>query len=656
MIAKDLKKSIFSSHRIFLCIMTLSLIALFHSCASIGTPSGGDYDFDPPKVVKATPGFNSLNVDSKKIEIIFDELVQIDKPQEKIIVTPPQRILPKIYAVNKKVYVELRDTLIANTTYTVDFTDAIIDNNEKNALENFSLSFSTGDQIDTLAISGKVLAADNLEPVKGIHVGLHSNLNDSAFTKLKFDRISRTNDRGEFTIRGIRAGKYRIFALDDKNRDYTYDNPSEAIAFLDSLIVPSFVEAERIDTVFNADKTVDSLRNVRFTRFTPDDIILRSFVSGFQRQYLQKYERPADDILQLTFGSPTEKSKVTPLNFSTQKEWAITERSLKNDSIKMWITDPSVVSLDTISVKLDYFITDSVNNVVAATDTLNFVNRNRRKKEDDKKKKKEEEVLQLLQVSTTLRGEIDVYSIPLIEFEQPVIDFDESKFRLSKLVDSSYVSLPVHFVQDSLNPRKYSLLNKWEYGASYKIEADSAVFHSIHNLWNGGLFETFKVKREDQYGRLLINLTGVQDSVPMFVQLLDKSDQPVRKSSVRNGRVLFSNLAPDKYYARLIIDTNNNGVWDTGDYDKDIQPEMVYYYNSFFDIRAYWDETGFWNVLELPIDEQKPLDITKNKPQEKASRQKQLEEQEDKQRKKEKKEKEDRDRMNNNGRRTNSNY
>ena len=188
--------------------IALSSLLLFNACANIAAPTGGLYDVDPPRVVRSSPEFNALNNKSSKIEIVFDENIKVEKPMDKVIIAPPQQSFPVIKAQGKKVIVELEDALIPNTTYTIDFTDAIVDNNEGNTLDNFSFSFATGDHLDTLAVSGTVLSADNLEPVQGIYVGIHSNLNDTAFTKIPFDRISRTNSRGKFTIKGIAEGKY----------------------------------------------------------------------------------------------------------------------------------------------------------------------------------------------------------------------------------------------------------------------------------------------------------------------------------------------------------------------------------------------------------------------------------------------------------------
>ena len=231
------------------------------------------------------------------MEILFDELVQLDKPSENVIITPPQMQLPVIRAAGKKVVVELKDTLKENTTYTIDFTNSISDNNEKNVFENFSFAFSTGDVIDTLEVSGILLNAENLEPMPGITIGLHKNLEDSAFVKLPFDRTSRTNDKGEFTIRNISPGSYRIFGLNDVNRDYKFDQPGEEIAFNDSIIIPSLEQTTRQDTLWKDSLTIDTIRTVGYTRYFPDDIQLRLFKENFVRQYLLKPERQQENLL-----------------------------------------------------------------------------------------------------------------------------------------------------------------------------------------------------------------------------------------------------------------------------------------------------------------------------------------------------------------------
>ena len=259
-------------------------------------------------------------------------MIQIESPSENVIVTPPQRELPVIRAAGRRAVVELKDSLKPNTTYTIDFTNSLADNNEKNVYENFSFAFSTGESIDTLEVSGILLNAENLEPMPGITVGLHSDLADSAFLKEPFVRTSRTNDRGQFTIRNIASGTYRIYALNDVNRDYRFDQPGEEIAFLDSLIVPTFEFATRQDTVWKDSLTVDTIHTVAFTRFLPDNIELRLFKEQFIRQYMVRPERPDEKYFTLRFNAPLDTVPTpVPLNFTpAENEWYFVQQVLQS--------------------------------------------------------------------------------------------------------------------------------------------------------------------------------------------------------------------------------------------------------------------------------------------------------------------------------------
>ena len=240
----------------------LPVLALLVACASMGTPDGGPYDEDPPVLVKAVPALYATNIKEGKVELLFDENIKLVNAFDKVVVSPPQRELPEIKSVGKRVSVELFDTLIPNTTYSVDFGDAIVDNNEGNPYENFAYVFSTGDVVDTLAVSGTVLNAEDLEPIKGMMVGLHSCLDDSAFTTKAFERVSRTDSRGRFTIKGIAPGKYRVYALSDVNQNYLFDQKSEKLAFMDTSVSPFASVAYRSDTIWRDTLTVDTIMSV----------------------------------------------------------------------------------------------------------------------------------------------------------------------------------------------------------------------------------------------------------------------------------------------------------------------------------------------------------------------------------------------------------
>lgn len=607
----------------FFCFALLLTISLANSCANMASPTGGAYDEDPPKLVRSNPKNNELNVSRSVIEIEFDENIKIEKPAEKVIITPPQLELPVIKAVGKKAVVELNDELIENTTYTIDFTDAIVDNNEGNPLENFSLSFSTGDVLDTLAVSGVVLAAENLEPQQGIYVGMHTNLDDTAFTHVPFERISRTDSRGKFTVRGLAEGEYKIFALKDDNRDYKYDNPQETIAFLDSIIVPSSMPDVRQDTIFKDSITVDTILNVDYTRFMPDDLVLRTFDSGFKRKYLQKHERPEREKLLLYFAAPTQKPEFELIKpVPENDDWFVFEPSAENDTILFWLTDSLIYKQDTLMLKLDFLRTDTLNMDEVHTDTLRFTFREpRRQRESTRGKDKDEEPETIfLNMSNNIKAEHEVYDPIRIEFEHPVISFDSAKVKLEKQVDSLFSPVSFIFSADSLNPRKFTVRHKWEPDESYKLSIDSASVYSVYGLWNNKLEQSFKVKSLDQYGNLMFNITGLPENKDAYVELLDSSDKPFRKVKVKDNGALIFDINPGKIYARLFIDENGDGEWTTGSYEDKRQPETVYYFPKEYEIRAYTDHEEEWNLLKLPSDQQKPVEILKNKPEERKKR------------------------------------
>lgn len=591
------------------------LLVVIYSCANIGSPNGGPYDEDPPKFVSSTPVPNQVNYKGKKIEILFDELIQIDKPSENVIITPPQMELPIIRSAGKKAVIELKDTLKENTTYTIDFTNSIADNNEKNIFENFSFAFSTGDVIDTLEVSGVLLNAENLEPMPGITIGLHSNLEDSAFVKLPFDRTSRTNDKGQFTIRNIAPGTYHIFALNDVNRDYKFDQPGEDIAFLDSVIVPTFELTSRQDTAWKDSLTIDTIRTVGYTRFMPDNIELRLFKEKFERQYMVKPERPDEKYFTLRFNSKLDTVPVpVPINFTPEDSaWYFVQQTEGGLAVNYWLADSTVWKQDTLQVQVSYPKSDSLNILRSQTDTVQVVMR-RRPAEKKKKKKDEPEPIDFLGMQVNASGSMNLFDTISVTFSEPVLDINEDMFFLDQKVDTVWNAVDFEFFPDTTNSLNFFIKRPWKYGEEYRIEVDSAAITSLYGKWNNFFTSEFKIKKEDEYGHFYLNIVGVDTTA--FVELLSSGDAPVRKAKVKDGGVLFMDLKPDKYYARIIIDTNDNGVWDTGNYAEKRQPEKVYYSPKMYEIMQNWQVEETWNVTSTPLAKQKPLEITKNKPKE----------------------------------------
>lgn len=597
------------------------VIAAFYSCASIGRPDGGPIDETPPRFIGSSPAAGALNNTKKKVSLEFDEYIKLEKANEKVVISPPQVQQPEIKPSGKKININLLDSLKPNTTYTIDFSDAIVDNNEGNPLGNFAFTFSTGTVIDTLEVSGTLLEASNLEPVKGMLVGMHSNLSDTAFTKLPFDRVARTDSRGHFVIRGIAPGEYRIYGLMDADQNFAFTQKSEALAFNDSLVIPRWEERIRQDTTWVDSLTIDTIIERQYTYYLPDNIILRSFTEELFSQYLVKNERLTPEKFTFYFAAKADTlPTLKGLNFD-EKDAFIIEKSLTNDTIHYWIKDSLLYKQDTLSLSLNYLYTDTLNQLVPRTDTLNLVAKKIKKEAEEPKKKKkkkgeeeEPEPTKFLPVSSHAPSSMDVYDYISLSFEEPVAWFDSAAIHLKQKVDTLWKDVPFVFEQDSLNLRKYNLYYDWEPATEYEFSVDSTAFHGIYGLFTDKIKQKIKVRSQEEYAAIYFNVVGC-DSIA-FVELLDTQDKVVRKIPVIDGKADFYFLNPGKYSARLINDTNGNGVWDTGEYETKRQPEMVYYYPQILEPRANWELEQTWNVTEVPLDKQKPDELKKQKPDE----------------------------------------
>ena len=361
---------------------TLAGVAILYSCASVGRIEGGPLDETPPLFLRSTPTPGALNYNRPRIRIEFDEYIKLDNPGEKVVISPPQVQQPNVRASGKRVLIDLEDTLKPNMTYTIDFSDAIVDNNEGNPLGNFAFTFSTGERIDTLEVSGTVLDASNLEPIKGILVGLHADLADSAFVTRPFDRVARTDSRGRFTIRGIAPGTYHAYALQDVDQNFIFSQKSEMIAFSDDSICPSFDFRTRKDTLWlGADSiAIDTIKEVEYTHFMPDNIVLRAFTEQAVTQYMTKNERLVPWKFSLFFAAPADTlPTLEGMNFDAHDAF-IVEKSAKNDTIDYWIKDSLVYNIDTLRMRVTYLASDTLNRLVAQTDTLELAPKTTREK------------------------------------------------------------------------------------------------------------------------------------------------------------------------------------------------------------------------------------------------------------------------------------
>lgn len=645
------------SHIFVWALLVSSLFVV--SCANIGSPEGGPRDYTPPRILKTSPGINALNFTGNRVELTFDEIVQVREQQKNVVVSPAQKEQAAIKSLGKKIIVEFREDLLPNTTYVVDFSDAIEDNNEGNRLNNFAFSFSTGDVVDTLQISGIVLRAKDLEPMQHVLVGVHTNLDDTAFTRQPFERIARTNDKGEFTLRGLKPGSYHIFALNDMDGDYKMSR-SEDYAFLDEVIVPTVSDYVSQDTTFTFDHRVDTVMTGTHQEYLPNDVFLPMFNEEAKTLYLIKAERQGRNKVFVQFGAPTELPQLTilkPANY--RPDWYKLERNATNDSIFYWITDSTLIKADSIMAQLRYLKPDSLGHPVMTTDTIRL---NARTSNSELKRmaeeKKERENLQKdlekqqqrlaklraegkdttdvsldiqaireklapqrnpLKFEVFKNGTLDVTDSIGFTFKVPIDTIVQSRVRLEMMQpDSTWTQITGHpFVPVSdTDIMRYYMNMPLKPEANYRLTVDSLAITSIYGEQNDSTGYTFKVKSLDEYGIIQLHVNSGDSA---FVELLDSKDRPIRTCPVVKGTVEFPNLIPGSYYARLIKDTNMNGKWDQGNYEQHLQPEEVYYFPDArkLRVRKNWTSEETWNIYETPLNLQKPEPIVNNKPENK---------------------------------------
>ena len=626
-------------------LLAVTIGGVLTSCARMGNPDGGWYDETPPKVLGATPADKATEVKAQKVKISFDEFVKIDNPTENVIVSPPQLQAPEIKATGKSIEVKLLDSLKANTTYTIDFSDAISDNNEGNPLGNYTYSFSTGAEIDTMEVSGYVVAAENLEPVKGILVGLYANLADSAFEKQPMLRVSRTDSRGHFVIKGVKRGTYRVYALQDVDGNYQFNQKSEMIAFNHELIKPSVMDDTRQDTLWSDSLHIADIKRVGYAHFLPDNITLCAFHEVLTSRYLLSVTRNEANhfAVNFSYGNP-KLPQIKGLNFNAHDAF-IAIPNAKRDTIDYWLRDTALVNQDTLRMEMTYLMTDSAGQLVSQTDTLEVLSKQpyeRRmkqlkatyekwqKQQEKLKKKGEPYQTEMPRPTLAIRmqnaNEIDPEKRLQLQFETPISTIDTTKVHLYTKVDSlwyraNYQLLPAarrnaegRFVRpDSLKyGMNYEISADWKPGQDYSFETDSTAFTDIYGAVTPKYKQGFKVKGDDEFGSLVITLTGL-DGQPCIVQLLDRNDKVIKEVAAEHQQAEFYYLKPETYYLRLFVDSNHNGIWDTGDYAKDRQPEAVYYYPGKIECKAKWDLTESWNPTSTPLYQQKPGAITKQK-------------------------------------------
>lgn len=609
------------------------LFLLATACANPGSgPDGGPYDEELPYVVSTTPASGDSGVKGRRVTLQFNEFIKLENASEKVTVSPPQIEMPDILTSGKRITVTLNDSLRPNTTYTIDFSDAIEDNNEGNPMGNYTFFFSTGRTVDTLEVGGHVLAAEDLEPIKGILVGLHSDTTDSAFRTRPFDRVARTDGSGHFSIKGVAPGRYRIYALNDGDGDFRFTQKSEMIAFGRESISPSFFQDTRYDTLWRDTVHYDTIVARPFTHFTPDDVVLRAFKEVNPVRHLLKTEYPVPEQFTIFFTAPsTHVPEVRGLNFDASK--LLPRISSGNDTLTFWVADTLLVRQDTLTLALTYEESnDSTLELSLRTDTLElspkltWAKRDKQRQEEweewEKNREKalkndrpfnEEPPTVWIKLTPRIERPLAPDQNPVLVIDEPLARFDTSGVHLRLIVDSTETEAP--YLLEPLPGRDFSfrLMGEWRPGQQYVIVVDSAAMTSVFGHRNRRMEQKFNIAKDDEFGSFFVNVQGLDGDTTAIVELLDGRGKVVRRCRAPQGRADFFYLKPGDYYLRLLLDRDGDGMWTTGEFETGLPPEEVYYNPVKFNVRARWDIEQDWNFRTLPLTEQKPAELIKQK-------------------------------------------
>lgn len=633
------RKDIYSTLKFIVLpsLVMLCTLTCIVGCARMGSPDGGWYDETPPRIIACTPEENATGVKGKRVTINFDEYIKVEGVQEKVVISPPQMEQADIKTTGKSIRVDLKDSLQANTTYTIDFSDAISDNNEQNPMGNYTFAFSTGETIDTMEVSGYVLDAENLEPVKGILVGLHSNMEDSVFTTMPLQRVARTNGSGKYTIKGVAQGSYRVYALADTDGDYKLSQRGEQLAFSHETITTSAKPDIRQDTIWQDSLRIRDIERVPYTHFFPDDFTLLAFKQELTDRYFLKTERVNPESFTLFFSNGCDElPKLTLLNPPaempnlTAEEAFLVEHTLRNDTVTYWIRDSLLINQDTLDIAMDYLMTDTLGALVVQTDTMTVFpkiplakrqklleqkQKDWEKLQEKARKRGEEAEERMPKEALEPRYEVPSTMTPMtnvrIKFPAPLDRLDTTSVHLYSKIDTLWYRAPFRLEADTLHARTYELSAEWRSATEYSLEVDSAAFRDIYGRVSNEFKKGIKVASDDDFGTLFVEVAN-SDSTTM-VQLLNSSDKMVAETYTDRGIAEFYYLKPGTYYLRKYQDINGNGQWDTGDYSLDLQAEPVEYHPEKFEIKAKWDLTVRFNPNNAPLYRQKPYAITKQK-------------------------------------------
>ena len=554
--------------------LVLGTMIFSHSCANTTTPpTGGPKDTIPPVVTEIYPELGMINVPvhGTKLEIKFNEYVKVKDPKS-LFLSPPLEKMPKYKLKGKGVIITFEEDLDSNKTYTMDLTNAIVDNNESNPFPGFTLVFSTGDKIDSMMVTGIVQDCNTLAPLKGATVMLYKDQADSAIFLSRPDAAVKTDDWGFFCLRNIQDTVYRMYAIVDENNNNKYDPETEKVAFVDTAFRPTWVVNDTLPELTKYDMldTVSCL--ARQTQYE-----LNIFKEKPSTQMIVNKERIGERTAYITFMAPY--AQIDSLWFKgIPSNKVITQFNQQQDSLEIWINDPKQQP-DTLFLNVKYMKTDTLGLLNSFTEEIKLV---KPKKGIGKTPAKDIKKTDTTAVFTLVaKAETVEQNGFEMEFKYPVVEtaFDSLTFRyLNPRQQEATAKYTV--TQDTLNLRKYIIKPSIELqpGYEYFLKVPHRKFKDINGFYNDSLEVKVSLPQDDKLSTMNLNLTGVNNKY--IVDLLNEKRTSVLRSYIveEDTALKFPYLKAGKYSIRITEDLNKNGLVDTGILLEHRQPEKVLFY------------------------------------------------------------------------------
>jgi len=520
---------------LFFALMGLAL----WQCARRGSPSGGPEDVTPPKLVRTEPDNFSINFEAQKIRLYFDELIKLQDVQNQLVVSPPLKYPPEITpqgGPRKYIEILIKDTLRENTTYTLNFGQSIVDNNEGNPNSFLTYVFSTGTYIDSLTLSGAVKDAFNKKADQFISVMLYeidTAYTDSTIYKNPPNYIASTGDSLPlFELKNLRAGKYALFALKDVNKNNMFNQKQDKIGFLeDTITIPT--DSTYLLNLF--------LEEPNYSVSVPSYAAKNRIIFGYQGDH---EDMQIETLTQLPDSVQTKILKDREKD--TLNYW-ITPTDL--DSIIFTVTNEKLERIDTFTVKTRKLPLDS------------------------------------LTLTSGIRGKFNFEDTFSILANTPIANVDTTKIGL---VVSDSLLAPFSHVLDTLE-NKVEFDFEIEPNQKYRLSLLPGAISDFFGMQNDTLDYAISTSGYADYGNLRMTLGGAVQ-YPLVLQLTNEQGEIQREIIAPESKIFeFSNLDPGNYVVRVIFDDNGNGKWDTGSYLKKRQPERISYYPDVIEVRANWE-------------------------------------------------------------------